>query len=142
MDNFQVKDSGRRQEFSTGMVRDVNDDKILWHLVADGPMLKRYAIHLTNGAKKYSPRNWMLASTTEEYERFRESAYRHFMQWHAGDRDEDHAAAVYFNINGAEHVRDKMHDEMILQDQVKAAIRDARLREYTESGFSQTGALS
>jgi predicted oxidoreductase len=30
------------------------------------------------------------------------------MQWFLGDRDEDHAAAVLFNINGAEYVREKM----------------------------------
>lgn len=104
----KIKDSGKRQEFDSGMVRDVNDDKILWHLVADGPMLRRIAIHYTGGAKKYAARNWMLASGEAEYERFKESAFRHFMQWYNGDEDEDHGAAVYFNINGAEYVRAKL----------------------------------
>lgn len=90
------------------MVRDVTDDKMLWHLVADGPMLRRWAAHLTGGAKKYAPRNWMKASGDAEYERFRESAFRHFMQWYNGDTDEDHAAAVMFNLNGAEYVQGKM----------------------------------
>jgi hypothetical protein len=46
----------------------------------------------------------MKARGLEEYERFRESAFRHFLQWFNGETDEDHAAAVYFNINGAEYV--------------------------------------
>lgn len=107
---FEVKDSGERTQFASGMVRDTNTGKILWHLISAGPMLKRWAEHLTKGALKYSANNWMKASGTEEYERFRESAYRHFMQWYYGDRDEDHASAVYFNINGAEYVKEKLNE--------------------------------
>jgi hypothetical protein len=66
--------------------------------------LERYAIHLTNGAKKYDARNWMLAKGEAEADRFAESAYRHFMQWYHGDTDEDHASATWFNINGFEYV--------------------------------------
>ena len=110
---FQIKDSGERMEFSSGMVRDVTEDKIDYSLALDGPMFKRYAIHLTNGAKKYNKRNWMKAAGQEEYERFRESALRHFLQWFFGDRDEDHAAAVLFNINGAEYVKEKLSSEAL-----------------------------
>lgn len=106
-ERFQIKDSGKREEFSGGMVRDTTEGKINWALTADGPMLKRWAQHLTAGAKKYAVRNWMKAEGTEEYERARESAFRHFMQWYSGDRDEDHGAAVFFNINEAEYVKDK-----------------------------------
>lgn len=104
---FTIKDSGKRQEFSGGMVRDTTEGKINWALTADGPMLKRWAIHLTNGAKKYAVRNWMKAEGREEYERARESAFRHFMQWYYGDRDEDHGAAVMFNINETEYILEK-----------------------------------
>lgn len=106
--DFQVKDSGKRAEFQSGMVRDVNEDKTLWHLIFEGPMLRRFAVHLTKGAAKYSPGNWLKAEGDAELSRFRESAFRHFMQWYGGEDDEDHAAAVYFNINGAEYVREKM----------------------------------
>ena len=108
MDNFEIKDSGVRAEFASGMVRDIATDKINWSLIADGPIMKRYAIHLTNGAKKYAVRNWMQAEGEAEYERFRESAFRHFMDWFYDKRDEDHAAAVVFNLNGAEYVRQKL----------------------------------
>lgn len=108
MSEFQIKDSGQRAEFASGMVRDTATDKLDYSLVLDGPMFKRWVIHLTNGAKKYAKRNWMKAQGQEELDRFRESALRHFMQWYYGERDEDHASAVYFNINGAEYVKDKV----------------------------------
>lgn len=102
---FGIKDSGKRKEFDSGMVRDVTDDKVKWHLLGDGPMLERWAEHLTRGAQKYTDRNWMKANGEEEASRFMESAWRHFMQWTNGNTDEDHAAAVFFNINGYEYVR-------------------------------------
>ncbi len=98
--DFVVKDSGKRQEFDSGMRRDVTDEKPDFSLVFDGPLLRRWAQHLTNGAKKYSKRNWMKAASQEEYERFKESAARHFCQLMAGETDEDHYSAVVFNLNG------------------------------------------
>jgi hypothetical protein len=71
-------------------------------------MFRRWADHLTKGAVKYAPRNWMQANGDEELQRFRESALRHFMQWFWGESDEDHAASVFFNINGAEFVKAQM----------------------------------
>jgi hypothetical protein len=108
MNEFEVKDSGERTQFESGMVRDVTEGKTRYDLVFDGPMFERWAEHLTKGAVKYEPRNWMKASGEAELERFRESAVRHFMQWLQGDRSEDHAAAVLFNINGVEYVGDRM----------------------------------
>ena len=110
-DTFAVKDSGQRTEFESGMVRDVEDGKVKYDLVLDGPMFERWAEHMTKGAAKYSDRNWMLARGPAELERFRRSAFRHFLQWFRGDRDEDHAAAVFFNLNGAEYVRQPMRRE-------------------------------
>lgn len=100
-----ILDSGERQSFESGMVRDTCDDKVNYLLVFDGPMLDRWAEHMTGGAKKYDKRNWMKAAGPEEYERFRESATRHFRKWLAGETDEDHASGVFFNINGAEYVK-------------------------------------
>ena len=105
---YIVKDSGKRESFKGGMVRDVTTDKTDYTLIFDGPMLKRWATHLTNGAKKYDKRNWMKAAGQEELNRFRESALRHFIQWLDGETDEDHASAVFFNINGGEYVKEKM----------------------------------
>ena len=90
------------------MVRDVTDGKVNYSLIADGPMFKRWAEHLTKGAVKYEARNWMKAEGKVEYNRFRESAFRHFMQWYYGDIDEDHASAIYFNVNGAEYLKERI----------------------------------
>lgn len=106
-EKFVIKDSGKREQFESGMVRDTTGDKIDYMLVLDGPMFERWAVHLTNGAKKYAKRNWMKAAGDEELNRFKESALRHFIQWLHGDRDEDHAAAIIFNINGVEYVKEK-----------------------------------
>jgi Domain of unknown function (DUF5664) len=105
---FEIKDSGERKQFDSGMVRDTTEGKIDFSLALDGPMFKRYAIHLTKGAQKYAKRNWMKARGQEELDRFRESALRHFIAWFEGQTDEDHMAAVVFNLNGAEFVREQM----------------------------------
>lgn len=110
-DSFIIKDSGKRKEFSGGMVRDTSEEKIDYLLIRDGVMYKRWAIHLNKGAKKYAKRNWMLASGQEELDRFKESAARHFEQWINGDTDEDHASACYFNINGYETLKQKLNEK-------------------------------
>ena len=107
MAEFVTKDSGKRQEFEGGMVRDTTEGKVNWALVADGPMLKRWAELMTRGAIKYDARNWMKASGQAELDRARESAFRHFMQWYRGDVDEDHAAAILFNVNQVEYIKEK-----------------------------------
>lgn len=105
---FVTKDSGQRVEFASGMKRDVSTNKTLWHLVRSGPMYRRWAELLTRGAVKYGEDNWLLASGEAELKRFKESLTRHFEQYLAGDTDEDHAAAVIFNINGMEYVKERM----------------------------------
>lgn len=116
--SFETKDSGKREEFSGGMKRDTQEGKTLWHLTFDGPLFQRWAELLTRGAEKYDEGNWMKAEGDAELQRFRASAFRHFMQWFRGDGDEDHAAAVVFNLNGAEYVKgnlawlgDEVNDE-------------------------------
>jgi hypothetical protein len=111
---YVTKDSGEREEYSTGMQRDVNDGKPRFDLImpAELPygeqLLTRWAQLLQRGAVKYNPRNWEKAATREELDRFRESAFRHFLQWFCGESDEDHAAACLFNISGAELVSWRM----------------------------------
>ena len=102
--SFEVKDSGERMKFASGMQRDTSSGKVDYALVYSGPMLRRWAEHLTKGASKYDRDNWLLAYGPEERERFRISAARHFAQWMYGEKDEDHASATFFNINGAEYV--------------------------------------
>jgi dATP/dGTP diphosphohydrolase len=107
---YETKDSGKRQEFPTGMVRDLQEGKPRYDLV-DWPMIKRWAELMERGAKKYGEHNWKKASTEEELNRFRASALRHLIQWFNEETDEDHASAVYFNIGGAEMVKEKLKNE-------------------------------
>ena len=110
-DKFIVKDSGKRQQYKGGMVRDVAENKVDYSLIFDGPLVDRYATHLTKGAVKYSKRNWMKADGDEELERFRESSVRHFRQWLRGDIDEDHFSATVFNMNCYEHLNAKLKNK-------------------------------
>lgn len=115
-DTFGIKDSGKRQQFASGMVRDIATGKPEIHRVLEGPMFMRWVIHLTKGAIKYPDNldgtaNWTKAAHHEELRRFKQSALRHFMQWYFGDKDEDHASAVFFNINGAEYTSARMEDQ-------------------------------
>ena len=112
MANYITKDSGKREEFTSGMVRDTQDDKPRYDLL-DWAMLERWAQLMARGAKKYGEENWRKASGEAELKRFKASALRHMVQYFRGDRDEDHAAAVFFNISGAEMVKTKMFDERV-----------------------------
>lgn len=108
---YQTKDSGDRTQYASGMVRDRNDDKTRYDLIIplDGEcMLDRWAELLTRGAAKYEARNWEKANSQEELDEFIQSAWRHFRKWLRGDQDEDHGAAVFFNVQGAEYVRRKL----------------------------------
>lgn len=112
-DVFTVKDSGERAKFASGMVRDTGAGKVRYNRVLTGPMFKRWAAHLQKGAQKYPDvapgvANWTLADGPDELQRFQESALGHLIAWLDGERDEDHAAALFFNVNGAEYVREKM----------------------------------
>ncbi len=118
---FTIKDSGARQDFSSGMVRDTEDEKVDYTLIFNGPMADRWAAQLTEGAVKYpdlpdGTPNWMLAAGQEEMQRFRRSAARHFRQWLRGEVDEDHAAALLFNINGYEYVKLNLPKTSVLAD--------------------------
>ena len=118
---YTTKDSGVRAEFDSGMVRDTNAGKARWDLLIpegvpySAQLLTRFAELMERGAKKYQDRNWEKASGKEEIDRFKESAFRHFMEWYTGEMDEDHAVACLFNILGAETTQWKLdhNDEQV-----------------------------
>jgi len=110
MKKYTTLDSGKRQEYTTGMRRDLQDGKPEFYLITpkllpfEEQMLTRWAGLMTRGKEKYGSRNWELAKTDEELERFKSSAFRHFMQALAGETDEDHIAAVFFNMQAWAYV--------------------------------------
>lgn len=111
MTDYVTKDSGAREEHPSGMVRDTQEGKPRYDLIVPegmpygAAMLDRWAGLMARGAAKYGDRNWELGDSREELARALSSAARHFRQWQAGETDEDHAAAVLFNIQSAEYYR-------------------------------------
>ena len=89
----EVKDSGTREEFSTGSRRDTNKGKGRFDLIPPYA-LKRLAQHYENGAVKYGDRNW---EKGQPLARYLDSAIRHAYAYLGGSKDEDHLAAVAWN---------------------------------------------
>lgn len=94
--------------YPSGAVRGSDEGKVNFLLVRDGPMLERWAKILTDAVPDKGLRTWMKARTETDLQRFRESLDRHVAQYQDGDTDEDHAAAILFNVNGAEYVRGRL----------------------------------
>lgn len=114
---FITKDSGKREAFDSGMQRDTQDDKPRFDLLFpvgvpySDQFLTRVAELLMRGAVKYEERNWEKAEGEAELNRFRSSANRHMIQWLCGETDEDHMAAIVFNLMGAHLVEWKLKNE-------------------------------
>lgn len=90
----EVKDSGERQEFDTGSVRDSRKGKGRFDLLPPSA-IKRVARHFEFGAVKYGDRNW---EKGQPLTRYADSALRHLFAALDGAVDEDHLAAVAWNI--------------------------------------------
>ncbi len=132
-DSFEVKDSGERMKFESGMQRDTTTGKLRPDLIHDGPMFLRWVALMTKGAVKYEAKNWMKAAGQAEYDRFLESANRHFLIWFTyrayginienpdnptvEPLKEDHAAAVFFNVNGVEYTEERL-DKEPMEDEI------------------------
>lgn len=116
---YVTKDSGKREEYDSGMVRDVQENKPRFDLLfTEGvpygeQFFTRVAELLGRGAEKYGERNWQLANSEEELDRFKASGLRHMLQWMTGEVDEDHASAVVFNLMAAEYVKGKLKRENV-----------------------------
>lgn len=109
MNEFETKDTGVREQFASGMVRDTQLGKPRYDLI-DRAFLKRWALLMSRGAEKYGAENWRKACSEEELKRCEASALRHLFQYLDGDRTEDHAAAVAFNLAAAEYIRGRLHE--------------------------------
>jgi len=102
MNEFELKDSGKRENFKSGAVRDSRKGKGRYDLVTPFG-LKRLAIVMEKGAKKYEARNWEMGM---EFSRLLDSAQRHLEQFKKGLKDEDHLAQAAFNIFAIMHFQE------------------------------------
>lgn len=94
-----IKDSGKRQDFSTGSRRDTNEGKLRPDLL---PCTCRFfeAAHFAMGAIKYSSRNWEMGQPVMRYY---ESLDRHLLMWMMGDTSENHLNGIRWNAMAIQH---------------------------------------
>lgn len=141
---FTTKDSGKRAEFDSGMVRDTQDGKARFDLLFPlgvpfkEQMLTRLADLMERGAQKYTERNWEKANSQEELDRYKSSAVRHLIQWLTGETDEDHAAAVMFNIIAHETISLKLKDTKLDPAWLTKKIDPVLCESTKSSGFDHT----
>lgn len=104
-----VKDSGTREDFGTGAVRDAVDGKGRYDLIPPHAM-KRIAKHYENGANKYGDHNWQKGIPTHNYIN---SALRHIFKYLGGMDDEDHLAAAAWNIMCLIQTERNIHEDLL-----------------------------
>lgn len=114
--SYITKDSGKRVNYPSGMRRDTQEGKPRYDLCYQ-PLLKRWAELMERGAVKYGVNNWQKAKTKKELARFKASAYRHFFQWFNDESpEEDHAAALFFNISAVEYLKSRLKSNKSITD--------------------------
>lgn len=102
---MDLKDSGTRQQFGTGAVRDAAEGKGRFDLVPYHGV-KAIARQMERGAKKYTARNWEAGIPLSS---FLNSAENHLGKLKAGYTDEPHLDAALWNLaclaEGIERIR-------------------------------------
>ena len=94
MEKYKIKDSGKRSEFSTGAVRDIQEGKGRFDLLPTRA-IRAIAVHYEKGCKKYGDRNWEKGIPLSRY---MDSGLRHAFQFLEGKNDENHLAASIWNL--------------------------------------------
>ena len=91
---YQIKDSGKRQEFKTGARRDLQKGKGRFDLLPPRT-IKALALHFEKGCLKYGDRNWEKGIPISRY---LSSGIRHAFQVLEGLNDENHLIASIWNL--------------------------------------------
>lgn len=120
----EIKDSGQRHAFGTGAVRDMQKGKGRLDLVPPWAIL-RLSKHYEGGAVKYAEHNWEVGIPSSS---FYNSGMRHLLKWFMGERDEDHLAAVLWNVIGLMHNEEYRKD---MEDLFYAKQEATRHSEHT-----------
>lgn len=90
----QLKDSGQREDFGTGSVRDLGTGKGAYELLQEFGV-HAAAMQLERGMQKYGSRNW---EKGQPVSRYIQSARRHLAFYMMGLRDEPHMSAAVWNV--------------------------------------------
>jgi hypothetical protein len=116
----EMQDSGERQSFGTGAVRDSATNKPRIDLIS--PLaLQHLGEWLRLGAKRYTERNWEKGIPVS---RCIASLYRHLVAYHVGERKKDHSAAIMCNASIIMH-----YEEMVQRGRLDPGLLD--LPDYT-----------
>jgi len=94
-----LNDSGKREQFASGMVREPNLFRGRFDLIPPIAM-RKLAVHYERGALKYSDRNWEKGGPLS---RHLNSAISHLQKFLEGNRTEDHLSACTFNVFAIQH---------------------------------------
>jgi hypothetical protein len=94
-----LKDSGKREHYDSGMIREPNNGRGRYDLISPIALLN-LAIHYERGAVKYLDRNWEKGGPLSKH---LNSAMRHLQQFLEGDRSEDHIIACAWNCFAISH---------------------------------------
>lgn len=112
INDYDVKDSGQRQTFTTGAQRDCEQDKGRYDLLPCRA-LQRIARHFEKGAKKYDARNWEKGMSISRY---LDSALRHAFGYMEGKDDEDHLVAAAWNLLCALDTESRIKEGVLPKD--------------------------
>ncbi len=91
---MEIKDSGRRREFESGAVRDIQEGKGRMDLLPWAAIME-VSKHAENGSRKYGEHNVDLGLPTHS---FADSALRHMAKYVEGWDDEPHLIAAAWNL--------------------------------------------
>jgi hypothetical protein len=108
----KVQDSGKRQKFGTGAIRDIQVGKGRYDLL---PIyaIKRLTKHYENGAVKYGENNYLKGIPLMRY---MDSALRHIFKYLEGDASEDHLTAGAWNLLSAIETQERIEKGMLPEE--------------------------
>lgn len=103
------QEADNRALFSTGAVRSKDADDLRYDLIPPGP-LKRLARRYAIGAAKYGDHNWLRGFPAGD-------VFKHLMKhleaYRAGDREDDHLAAVAWGVFALMHYESTGRDDLL-----------------------------
>lgn len=103
--------------FEGGGMRDGSEKterfELLWTAddAYEDQFLTRCARWMARGAQKYSSRNWEQFGSEDALEHAKGSLLRHVFKFLADEVDEDHMAAVAFNVQAIDRIRRKINGQ-------------------------------